>query len=197
MSLKYQQVKQADLCLPAPLRWLTRAFSSITLAVILLSLVMFYGLIGSVPIAYIAQGGLYALVLLTTLVLPVLLLVILAMTRRQGRAPSMFDRLAWITLPIGVALAWWGNGVRRPLGWTKPMAASSPRDHHLSTALTGDDGITVLLLVAVEADPWPVCDQYDLGDDSTDRVQIRQYRRVDGPYRNRTDGCGQHLLRME
>ncbi len=61
MSLKYQRVKQADLALPAPLRWLTRAFSSITLAVTLLSLVVLYGMVASVPVAFLARGGLYAL----------------------------------------------------------------------------------------------------------------------------------------
>lgn len=63
MSLKYQRVKQADLALPAPLRWLTRAFSSITLAVVLLSSVVLYGVVGSVPVAFLAKGGLYALMI--------------------------------------------------------------------------------------------------------------------------------------
>ena len=61
MSAKYQRVKQADLALPAPLRWLTRAFSSITLAVILLTAVALYGIVGSVPLFMLALGALYAL----------------------------------------------------------------------------------------------------------------------------------------
>ncbi len=59
MSLKYERVKKADLDLPAPLRWLTRAFSSITLAVILLSLVCLYGVVGSVPVFMLVLGLLY------------------------------------------------------------------------------------------------------------------------------------------
>ncbi|MEX0887158.1 MAG: hypothetical protein WD009_12045, partial [Phycisphaeraceae bacterium] len=62
MSLKYQRVKQADLDLPAPLRWLTRAFSSITLAVILLSLVCVYAVLGSVPVFMLLLGGIYLLI---------------------------------------------------------------------------------------------------------------------------------------
>ncbi len=64
VSRKYQRVRQADLLLPAPLRWLTRAFSSITMAVILLTLVMIYGAIGSVPVGFLVLGGVYALIAL-------------------------------------------------------------------------------------------------------------------------------------
>ncbi|MEM9883025.1 MAG: hypothetical protein AAF800_08925 [Planctomycetota bacterium] len=56
MSAKYRRIKQTDEALPAPLRWLTRAFSSITLAVILLLLVSFYGALGSVPLYFICIG---------------------------------------------------------------------------------------------------------------------------------------------
>ncbi|MFP4143794.1 MAG: hypothetical protein ACLFV3_01505 [Phycisphaeraceae bacterium] len=62
MSAKYRRVKQADLDLPAPLRWLTRAFSSITLAVILLLLVALWGLLGTIPLRMLAIGGLDAAV---------------------------------------------------------------------------------------------------------------------------------------
>lgn len=62
MSLKYQRIKQADLLLPAPLRWLTRAFSSITLAVTLLTFVALYGMVGSVPLAFLAVGAVYGLI---------------------------------------------------------------------------------------------------------------------------------------
>ena len=57
MSAKYKRIKQADAALPAPLRWLTRAFSSITLAVILLCLVALYGVLGSVPVKFLAVLG--------------------------------------------------------------------------------------------------------------------------------------------
>ncbi|MEO1236764.1 MAG: hypothetical protein AAFX76_08255 [Planctomycetota bacterium] len=57
MSAKYRRIKQADEALPAPLRWLTRAFSSITLAVVLLCLVALYGVLGSLPFYYAMIGG--------------------------------------------------------------------------------------------------------------------------------------------
>lgn len=57
MSAKYKRIKQADLALPAPLRWLTRAFSSITLSVFLLSFVALYGALGSVPLYFMAIGA--------------------------------------------------------------------------------------------------------------------------------------------
>ena len=59
MSAKYRKVKQADEALPAPLRWLTRAFSSITLSVILLCGVALYGTLASVPIFFIVLGAGY------------------------------------------------------------------------------------------------------------------------------------------
>jgi len=64
VSLKYQRIKKADEALPAPLRWLTRAFSSITLAVVLLSLVCIYGLFASVPIGMIVAGAIYILIVI-------------------------------------------------------------------------------------------------------------------------------------
>ncbi|MEM6854576.1 MAG: hypothetical protein AAF593_09225 [Planctomycetota bacterium] len=56
MSAKYKRVKQADLALPAPLRWLTRAFSSITRSVCLLILVALYGAAGSMPFYFMVIG---------------------------------------------------------------------------------------------------------------------------------------------
>lgn len=56
MSAKYKRVKQADLALPAPLRWLTRAFSSITLSVCLLICVALYGMAGSLPFYFMVIG---------------------------------------------------------------------------------------------------------------------------------------------
>lgn len=67
MSLKYHRVKQADEKLPAPLRWLTRAFSSITLAVVLLTLIALYGLFASVPLGFIGKGAIYGLIGVATL----------------------------------------------------------------------------------------------------------------------------------
>ncbi len=63
MSAKYKRVKQADLALPAPLRWLTRAFSSITLSVCLLILVALYGAAGSMPFYFLLIGVVWAMIL--------------------------------------------------------------------------------------------------------------------------------------
>jgi hypothetical protein len=57
LSVKYERIKQQDMALPGPIRWLTRAFSSVTLAVILLTLVALYGLVASVPLGYLAKLG--------------------------------------------------------------------------------------------------------------------------------------------
>ncbi len=113
MSVKYQRVKQADLLLPTPLRWLTRAFSSITLAVVLLSCVVMYGLVGSVPIGFLAAGGLYALCGLAA-VLPVIGFLVY----RYRRVPSQ-DAPGWSLLDatllacLLVLGAWLGY-----TGWT-------------------------------------------------------------------------------
>lgn len=47
-------------------RWLTRAFSSITLAVMLLTLISLYGVIASMPLMYLLLGGVYTLITLGT-----------------------------------------------------------------------------------------------------------------------------------
>lgn len=62
MSAKYKRIKQADLALPAPLRWLTRAFSSITLSVFLLTFVALYGALGSVPLYFMAIGAAWVVI---------------------------------------------------------------------------------------------------------------------------------------
>lgn len=62
MSQKYRRIREADKHLPAPLRWLTRLFSSITLAVCLLACVALYGTLASVPVAYIVSGAIYVLI---------------------------------------------------------------------------------------------------------------------------------------
>lgn len=64
MSRKYQRVKQQDLLLPAPLRWLTRAFSSITMAVILLTLVSLYAVLATIPLGLLLRFGGYGLIVL-------------------------------------------------------------------------------------------------------------------------------------
>ena len=66
VSLKYQRIKKADEALPAPLRWLTRAFSSITLSVILLAIVAVYGTLATVPLAMLALGAAYGGIIAST-----------------------------------------------------------------------------------------------------------------------------------
>lgn len=66
MSAKYERIKQADLSLPAPLRWLTRAFSSITLSVILLTLVCLYGVAATIPLFYLVLTAAYGVIALLT-----------------------------------------------------------------------------------------------------------------------------------
>lgn len=70
MSQKYQRIKQEDLLLPAPLRWLTRAFSSITMAVILLGLISLYAIIATIPLGLLAKAVGYGLIVLTACGLP-------------------------------------------------------------------------------------------------------------------------------
>lgn len=86
MSLKYHRIKQADMLLPAPLRWLTRAFSSITLAVILLTVVALYGTVGSVPLAFLAVAAVYGLIGIAILAPSLLLMV--RLRRRLGLVGS-------------------------------------------------------------------------------------------------------------
>jgi len=56
LSRKHQRALRADRALPAPLRWLTRTLSSITLAIVLLTLIALYGTIASIPVPLMALG---------------------------------------------------------------------------------------------------------------------------------------------
>ncbi len=104
MSAKYQRIKQQDLLLPAPLRWLTRAFSSITLAVILLACVALYGTLASVPVAFLAKGLIYGFTSVGTLGLAMILAYLL------WQQPKKYMGLAaLLVLIFGLganALAW-------------------------------------------------------------------------------------------
>lgn len=60
MSAKYERIKKADLALPAPLRWLTRAFSSITLAVIILTIICIYAVFATLPITFMLKAVLWS-----------------------------------------------------------------------------------------------------------------------------------------
>ncbi|MEM6552864.1 MAG: hypothetical protein AAF750_12160 [Planctomycetota bacterium] len=110
MSAKYRRVKEADLALPAPLRWLTRAFSSITLAVILLSIICVYGLFASVPIYMIGLGVAYAIIA-ACLVGPVAL-GLHAFRKRLARTNTPWPTWKWLALSLpllgaaGVLTVW-------------------------------------------------------------------------------------------
>lgn len=56
MSLKYQRIRQQDENLPWLLKQFTRAFSSITMAIILLVLICLCGILGSVPIGMLGHA---------------------------------------------------------------------------------------------------------------------------------------------
>lgn len=103
MSAKYQRIKQSDLALPAPLRWLTRAFSSITLAVTLLTFIALYGTLASVPIGMLTRGAMYGLVGAACLV-PTALLAY-RVIRGAGRFAGLAGPVRGITCLALVALA--------------------------------------------------------------------------------------------
>jgi len=67
MSAKYKRIRQTDESLPAPLRWLTRAFSSITLSVTLLCMVAAYGVLGSLPVYFMAIGAAWLVVVVVVM----------------------------------------------------------------------------------------------------------------------------------
>ena len=102
MSRKYQRIKQHDLALPAPVRWLTRAFSSIRLAVTLLTFVCLYGLVASVPVGYLLLGTVYMLIgvgVFGMFGVPLALI--------QNRIPILVAVLSWVSIAIiGTWLTW-------------------------------------------------------------------------------------------
>lgn len=100
MSLKYQRIKKADESLPAVVRWLTRAFSSITLAVILLTLIALYGVIASMPLMYLLLGGVYVLIGIGTVGVTGIVLWQLA---RRGVLPGGGLRLLISVVTLGIA----------------------------------------------------------------------------------------------
>jgi hypothetical protein len=100
VSAKYERIKKADLDLPTPLRWLTRAFSSITLAVILLLMVAMFGLLASVPVFFLLLGLIYGLTLLGTV--GVAAVAAIWLWRWAGRVPLLIRAAATILL-LGLA----------------------------------------------------------------------------------------------
>ncbi len=108
MSLKYQRIKQTDMALPAPIRWLTRAFSSVTLAIIWLTMVCIYGLFASVPVGLLVRGAMIVVVGGLSL-LPTAWLAYAIMRQRFAftRSMGLLARsvLALVLLAIGINLA--------------------------------------------------------------------------------------------
>jgi len=103
MSAKYKRIKQADLALPAPLRWLTRAFSSITLSVFLLGFVALYGALGSVPLYYMAIGTAWVLIGAAAAGL-----MVMACRRLRGLAAAAGVLAAAASAVAAAGLAAWG-----------------------------------------------------------------------------------------
>lgn len=114
MSLKWERVKAwDDQFFPAwawPIKALLRALSSIWLAVVLLSGVILYGILASVPIgmlALIPTWVVYALAFVIGVVGPAILVVVTlgAMTKGTGRAPR-FVALMLVALTVLAAAGW-------------------------------------------------------------------------------------------
>ena len=95
VSAKYERVKKTDLTLPAPLRWITRAFSSITLAVIFLCIVMLYGVAASVPVFFLFLASAYGGILLGSFGVA---LVLASGVIRSSRLPWILRALAVLAL---------------------------------------------------------------------------------------------------
>ena len=108
MSLKYERVKKADLKLPTALRWLTRAFSSITMAVCLLACIALYGLIASVPIAFLAKGLLYASVVLGGMGVGAVSAIQIMRRRGVRRTPVGTSVLIIVLILGGSVISIWG-----------------------------------------------------------------------------------------
>ncbi|MEM8739156.1 MAG: hypothetical protein AAGG38_11870 [Planctomycetota bacterium] len=112
MSAKYKRVKQADEALPAPLRWLTRAFSSITLAVVLLCLVVVYGVMGSLPVYFMLIGAAWVATAGGALGLAGWLSVRLARRADWGGRRKLLAGAGLMLLGLGVTAALWVGSYR-------------------------------------------------------------------------------------
>lgn len=115
MSVKWQRVKRwDDEHIPpvlAPLKWVLRAFSSITLAVILLTLVAVYGVLASVPlglIAWIPTKVFYGVTIVAAVVVgagvPIGLAWFLGL-RRAGRAAKVVT-IGGMLIVLGTGAVW-------------------------------------------------------------------------------------------
>ncbi|MEX2672662.1 MAG: hypothetical protein WD294_11190 [Phycisphaeraceae bacterium] len=118
MSLKYQRIKKQDEALWPPIRWILRIFSSITLAVILLTTVCLYGTLTSVPIGTIAQipaVTMQGLGFLLLILVPFVPLCMLGAYLSRGKKLDKIAPLWLVIIPIAAFLAyllsvqgWWG-----------------------------------------------------------------------------------------
>ncbi|MEM7755158.1 MAG: hypothetical protein AAF297_05935 [Planctomycetota bacterium] len=115
MSAKWRRSKQWDQQhlqgpLRAPVRWLLQAFSSITLAVVLLILVALYGLLASVPIgllAHIPTWTVIALSCLAAVVIAALALATAARTLSPKARPALHSTLTIIAGLLGALAGAW------------------------------------------------------------------------------------------
>ncbi len=120
MSAKWRRsLKWDDEHFPAwawPVKFVLRAFSSITLAVILLSGVVLYGVVASVPLGLLALGPtwlLYGITLLVTAGLPAAALLLIARFALRGasRGVRFVAGLAGSVVGAGIGAMVWGAAV--------------------------------------------------------------------------------------
>lgn len=137
MSLKWQRTKAWDdehlKGWLLPVKWVVRAFSSITMAVVLLSLLTLYGVMASVPIGMLAMAPTYAVYGLTALVAVGLVGILPAwgswyVLRRRGAPISTRFPVVLIVVCAGsVAGAWaWATWVL-PALWYNPATGEGLR----------------------------------------------------------------------
>ncbi|GIK19387.1 MAG: hypothetical protein DYG93_12285 [Leptolyngbya sp. PLA2] len=120
MSAKWRRsLKWDDEHFPAwawPVKFVLRAFSSITLAVILLSGVVLYGVVASVPLGLLALGPtwlLYGITLVVTAGLPAAALLLIARFALRGasRGVRFVVGLAGSVVGAGIGAMVWGAAV--------------------------------------------------------------------------------------
>jgi hypothetical protein len=138
LSVKYQRVKQQDWRKPKPWRWLTRTFSSIRLAVVLMCLIMAYSILGSLPLRYLLMAMVLALGGLATLFATLTIFAAAIHLTRRCAQPARSIVVGLVTL-FGLAMALWG-------GYTLAWAVYAWLSHQ--PALAGHLGDTIRRL------PW-------------------------------------------
>lgn len=116
MSRKWQQTKQWDdenlRGVLTPLRLVLRAFSSISMAIVLLTLVSLYAVLASVPVGLLALAPTYLIYALTVVgaigVVGVLPVIALRRAMRSASRPARFivSAIAFMVLSVGAVLLW-------------------------------------------------------------------------------------------